>query len=543
MLSKWPIRYKLAFCVTLLVILVLTLSVSSIAGLSAYRRLVKGLSSRSAELPLAAEFAQHVSDLRVTIRGVRTRLQFPAVDEGELSLANQLAREEFLHKLEDVDDSLGRYRHQLDGGVDPELANTRIAGNEAERATLVKIEQALERIREANLQQAWMFDEEGIENINAEVETLNVLATELPSHLQDRMSKLASSVRVQYHTAVTVASISAAASTVTLLVLFWLFYLWIFRPLRILIRGSRMVAAGRFRHRIKLDSHDEMAELAAAMNAMTDRFCKIRDDLDSQVRERTKQVVRSEQLASVGYLAAGVAHEINNPLASIAICAESLQIRVGEMLTADNEQHQVIANYLKMIQSEAFRCKEITEQLLDFARTGEARRDRTELRELVQGVIEMVGHMGRYQGKNLELVTDELVCCQINPREIKQVVLNLITNGLDSLDPNGTVSIEIVKRENRAEMIFTDNGCGMSAEIREHVFEPFFTRRRNGDGTGLGLAISHNIIADHQGTMVAYSEGVGKGSQFKVTLPLARGQSSIGSSRKPTPASRPAHAA
>ncbi len=92
------------------------------------------------------------------------------------------------------------------------------------------------------------------------------------------------------------------------------------------------MAAGEFGYRIKLDTRDEMGELADAMNDMTARFEDIRDDLDRQVRERTKQVVRSEQLASVGFLAAGVAHEINNPLASIALCGESLESRVQEIL-------------------------------------------------------------------------------------------------------------------------------------------------------------------------------------------------------------------
>ena len=114
-----------------------------------------------------------------------------------------------------------------------------------------------------------------------------------------------------------------------------LFYNWIFRPLRVLVDGSRRVAAGEFGYRIMLDTDDEMAELADAMNDMTARFQAIRDDLDRQVQERTKQVVRSEQLASVGFLAAGVAHEINNPLASIAMCAESLEGRIGEVLGSD----------------------------------------------------------------------------------------------------------------------------------------------------------------------------------------------------------------
>ena len=137
-------------------------------------------------------------------------------------------------------------------------------------------------------------------------------------------------------------------------------------------KGSREVAAGKFDHRIRLDSDDEMRELAEAMNAMTARFQEIRDDLDRQVRERTKQVVRSEQLASVGFLAAGVAHEINNPLAAIALGSESLERRLAELLDDVDDSHaadrDVVRSYLEMIQKEAFRCKQITEKLLDFSR-------------------------------------------------------------------------------------------------------------------------------------------------------------------------------
>jgi signal transduction histidine kinase len=109
----------------------------------------------------------------------------------------------------------------------------------------------------------------------------------------------------------------------------------------------------------------------------------------------------------------------------------------------------------------------------------------------------------------------------VNPQEIKQVVLNLITNGLDSLDPGGTLTIELRAADGQAEILFTDNGCGMTEEVLEHLFEPFFTRRRGGQGTGLGLSIVHRIISDHGGQIDAASRGPGQGSQFRVALPLA----------------------
>jgi signal transduction histidine kinase len=274
------------------------------------------------------------------------------------------------------------------------------------------------------------------------------------------------------------------------------------------------VAAGNFSHRIHLAVRDEIGELADAMNAMTERFCEIRDDLDRQVRERTNQVVRSEQLASVGFLAAGVSHEINNPLASIALCSESLESRLQDLLDkADDAQAddvKIARNYLQMIQREAFRCKQITEKLLDFARRGDQLRHATDLRELAEGVIDMVQHLGQYHDKRLELAPGLPVIVSVNAQEMKQVVLNLVTNGLESLDPGGTVRVAVDRTHDAARIVIEDNGCGMTDEVRKHLFEPFFTRRRSGQGTGLGLSITHRIVA---------SEGPGRGSRFVVSLP------------------------
>jgi signal transduction histidine kinase len=267
-----------------------------------------------------------------------------------------------------------------------------------------------------------------------------------------------------------------------------------------------------------------MRELAEAMNAMTERFQEIRDDLDRQVRERTKQVVRSEQLASVGFLAAGVAHEINNPLASIVLCSDSLESRLADLLDRTDgscaADRDVVRSYLDMIQKEAFRCKQITEKLLDFSRTGDPERHHTDLRELVTGVIDMVQHLGRYDKRHITLVDGEPVIAEICPQEMKQVVLNLITNALDSLDPGGTATVAVTSRGANAEIVVTDNGCGMTEEVVRHLFEPFFTRRRNGQGTGLGLSITYRIVEEHNGQITATSDGPGRGSRFNVTLPL-----------------------
>jgi len=220
------------------------------------------------------------------------------------------------------------------------------------------------------------------------------------------------------------------------------------------------------------------------------------------------------------------------------MCAESLQSRVCEMLhrsagrpdrrgpandTADDtgdDQFDVVANYLQMIQDEAFRCKEITEKLLDFSRTGPTKRQATDLTQLVADVVAMVGHLGQYQGKRVEFAYDRPLVAEVNTQEIKQIVLNLLTNALDSLDEDGTVAVRLCTRAGMAEVTFDDDGCGMEPGVLEHVFEPFFTRRRCAQGTGLGLSITHRIVTDHGGTIEVESPGPGRGTTFIVRLPL-----------------------
>jgi signal transduction histidine kinase len=122
----------------------------------------------------------------------------------------------------------------------------------------------------------------------------------------------------------------------------------------------------------------------------------------------------------------------------------------------------------------------------------------------------------------------------VNPQEIKQVVLNLLVNALDSIEEAGRVRVSVKRSGGEAVLTVTDNGCGMTGEVLEHLFEPFFTRRKAGQGTGLGLSIVHRIIADHGGRIEAASDGEGLGSTFRVTLPLAV----VESSDKPATASK-----
>lgn len=520
MFARCSIRYKLLVGVSLLFLIVCALSVSGLLGVNSYRGLVRTVSLRAAELPLADELTRSVAELRITFSRYR-----PVHDVGDSLPHNAVVHRKFEYDLADVKQALRKYREQLEQ-IEPN--GTGFQDNRDEWDTVTSIQRTVERIEQLSEADDWVSETYRDDHLKEELDGLYQLAGTLPGHLQGRMSQLKGNARGEYHTLIGMTWATSIMSVVMLGILVRLFYTWVFQPLRVLVTGSRVVASGNFEHRISLNSHDEMAELATALNDMTTRFCEIRDDLDQQVKQRTKEVVRSEQLASVGFLAAGVSHEINNPLAIIAWSAEALESRVHDIIYADdmkaddehNEEVTVLKNYLRRIQDEAFRCKGITEKLLDFSRIGDVEHHDTDLRELAENVIEMVKHLGSYRNKQVEFRCHEQVVACVNSQEITQVLLNLITNALDSLDEDGTVTVELSLYRGQARLIVRDDGCGMTSEVLEHLFEPFFTRRRDGQGTGLGLSISYRIVIDHGGKIEATSDGPGTGSQFCVILPL-----------------------
>jgi signal transduction histidine kinase len=274
-------------------------------------------------------------------------------------------------------------------------------------------------------------------------------------------------------------------------------------------------------------TRDEIADLAHSFNLMTLRFQEIRADLDRQVNERSQQLVRSERLAGIGFLAAGVAHEINNPLSAICMAAESLEERVAPLLENDDPgDAAVVKQYLRMMQTESFRCRQITERLLDFSRGRDQSRDLVDLTHLVREVVAMVQYLSKYRERRIEFEREEACYAEVNGAEVKQVVLNLIANALDAMDKGGTLRISLEDQTDQVVLEFRDNGCGMSSETLSHIFEPFFTNKQDGQGTGLGLSITHRIVQQHGGTICAASAGPDAGSTFVVRLPRKAAQRS-----------------
>ncbi|MFM2095501.1 MAG: hypothetical protein RIS70_2625 [Planctomycetota bacterium] len=529
-LACWNLRKKLVIGSVVLLAIVSLLAFSSFRGAYSYRRLVRSISHRANELPLAGDLAKNVTDLQL----VASRIGQRRAASGGPSVTILDERQLFRTRLAAVHAALNQYREQLESAGPSDLL---FEDNHMEFTTLAAIEMHLKLLDDRTGPELWIHPDLELGFVNDQLDHISDLCSELPSNLHTRLSAFAGEVRGQYRTWIILNWITTIASVAGLGGLIAYLYLSIFGPLRRLIADSRRITSGNFGHRVSLHTRDEIAELGASMNDMTERFQSIRDNLDQKVRERTQeleertqQLVQSEQLASVGFLAAGVAHEINNPLASIAWCAESLESRVADIL-ADHSSSEsaeqdpeigILQKYLNRIQSEAFRCKGITEKLLDFSRLGNSKKEEVDLTALIEDVIQIVSTIGSYRDRTIELHAAPGVCAEVNGPEIKQVVLNLLTNALDSLAPNdesGKVIVSLSDRESEVELTVADNGCGMTEEVRDNLFKPFFTRRQNGQGTGLGLSITHRIVDEHRGIIQPHSDGPGSGSTMTVRIP------------------------
>ena len=526
MLNFRTIRSQVYFGVCVLAVIVLILSAASLQGVMKFRKLTKNIRARSVELPLAANLSEHVSELRSFVWKIdRTKIDLL----GFQTVNTDIYTGGLHQRIGRLQESLDRYRMQIE---DIEIKDTQFADKSLELEFVAKFENSLREIRCLVEEDCWSPSDTVhypmLDGMKEKLDELQHLTAQLPVYMQRRTQKFAENAKAEYRTWIMLSILFSVAAMAMIVVLANRFRNGLMLPMEKLIEGSRHVAKGNYDFRIQLDTDDEVAELGNALNAMTQNFQDIKADLNKKVQLRTKEVVRSEKMASVGFLAAGVAHEINNPLASIAWSAESLEMRLQEILTPDAEIDEAtrandiaeMKKYLSRIQEEAFRCKEITSGLLDFSRMGDVQKVPANLSEIIASVVDIVKPLSKYRDRNIHLDTDASVVATVNAQEIKQVALNLITNALGSVESGGTVSINVASDGDQAILKVVDDGCGLTEDVKQHLFEPFFTRRRDGQGTGLGLSISYQIVEDHEGRITAESEGPGKGSTFTITLPL-----------------------
>lgn len=228
---------------------------------------------------------------------------------------------------------------------------------------------------------------------------------------------------------------------------------------------------------------------------------------------------KAEKLAAVGRLAAGVVHEINNPLATISACAEALETRVTEGAFNDSPEVVDLQEYLGLIRNEAFRCKSITNGLLDFSRVRSGNRVPVSIGETVKSSARLVAHQNR--GERIEIKIEEendLPLINADEGQIQQAIIALSTNAIDAMPLGGTLTFRSFFERNRVMVEVKDSGIGIHQDDLSKVFEPFFTTKEVGKGTGLGLAVCYGIITEHGGRLTVRSK-VGLGTTFTISLP------------------------
>jgi len=235
--------------------------------------------------------------------------------------------------------------------------------------------------------------------------------------------------------------------------------------------------------------------------------------------EAQRAVARAEKLAAVGRLAAGVVHEINNPLATISACAESLESRLNEGAFDASPMVEDLREYLGLIRSEAFRCKSITNGLLDFSRTRASDHVTINLGDVIHSAVRLLSHQKRRSAVEFRLdLADDLSPVSGDPGQLQQAVIALATNALDAMVISGILTIAARNQDDKVVVDVIDNGVGIPQENLPKIFEPFFTTKEIGKGTGLGLAVCYGILTEHGGALDVQST-VGVGTTFTITLP------------------------
>jgi signal transduction histidine kinase len=252
-----------------------------------------------------------------------------------------------------------------------------------------------------------------------------------------------------------------------------------------------------------------------------------------ELKQSQQLLVRQEKLASLGRLAAGLAHELNNPLSSVAGFAEALQRRVGSDGVTQPSGLAEFQEYVTTIQQEVARAAAIVRRLLDFARQREPAFDLVDISTVVANAVSFVQRQASLA--NQRVVVDsfpERSQVYADAQMLQQVFLNLLTNALDAIEGGGEVRIEARRRREEGgrrlrqhwlDVVVSDTGSGISPEDLPKVFDPFFTTKEVGKGTGLGLAVCQSIVEQHQGSIEVHSDGLGEGTVVTVSLPLAEG--------------------
>ena len=306
-------------------------------------------------------------------------------------------------------------------------------------------------------------------------------------------------------------------------------------PLRELVEGMRRIGKGKLDQRVEVRSRDELGEVAEAFNRMAGALAAANEEvtawtrtLEQRVDEKAHELERahrfmatSERLASLGRLAATVAHEVNNPLFGILTYARLTRKDVERAEPAPANKARMVEQ-LQIIEHESRRCGELMRNLLMFARQSPRSIEPSDINEIVGRAVTLVRHRLELSGTALELdLAPDLPAAHCDGNQIQQVVLGLMVNAAEALGTGGRIDISthLAQGAHALEIRIRDNGPGIPADVLPQIFEPFFTTKPDVHRTGLGLAVARSIVEQHGGAITAESRE-GAGTEMKVNLPV-----------------------
>jgi two-component system NtrC family sensor kinase len=289
----------------------------------------------------------------------------------------------------------------------------------------------------------------------------------------------------------------------------------IVNPIHDLERVTKKISRGDFSESIEVKGSDEIASLAQAFNRMEEKLDHAMtglDDVIKKLREKQAQLVEAEKLASIGKLAAGIAHEINNPLTSV-LTFSNLML---EQCPPEDPRY----GRLKLMVKETDRARTIVRQLLNFGRESAIKPEKININRPVSEIAESLVAQEAFKGIDLSLnLAPDLPEVYADPAQIGQVVLNMLLNAIHAITPPGTIEVATRLNNGAIEILFHDSGKGIPEEHLHRIFDPFFTTKDATKGTGLGLAVSYGIIKKHGGD-ISVESVVGKGTTFVVRMPV-----------------------
>ncbi|RMG70608.1 MAG: HAMP domain-containing protein, partial [Nitrospirae bacterium] len=275
-------------------------------------------------------------------------------------------------------------------------------------------------------------------------------------------------------------------------------------PVKGLKEGAELIGKGEFSHRIPVTTRDEIGSLAEVFNRMAENL--------QRLREMQERLQHSERLASIGRFTAGIAHELNNPIANI--------IGLLRLIDREIDDKSPLKEDIKMVLSEAGRCGNIVRDLLVYTRQSKPRMEPTNMLSLVNSIVEVVrrGLDGKRVDIEVHCDIDEPII-HVDPVQMEQVVRNLLINAVQAIEGEGRVDVMIGRHADEFVIEVSDTGCGIKEEDRERIFYPFFSTKKAGQGTGLGLTVCYSIVENHGGRIECKPRQE-RGTTFRVFLPL-----------------------